>query len=221
MTNLTTIAGIAITALCTGILSGALLWQRYVKARAPAPVTAGATTPLLWDIHSLLNAMNRFAVAAERGNSIDPALVYNLSDYLLHSSMLQREAGWAEPDSVENWLLAHMRILGELRGQHNMPTVTMKVPASTRRFDATDVVRQMLWFLQRAHTIDLIEIQLRPHLGGHTSSISIAVYGTMEELDSVPIEDLSSVWRLTKGKCTCALKAACEPLGPGDAAAAA
>jgi hypothetical protein len=65
MTTLTMIAGVALTAFGAGALSGALLWRRYTKKRITAPPRPVASpNPPLWDIHSLLNAMNRFAVAA-------------------------------------------------------------------------------------------------------------------------------------------------------------
>lgn len=213
MTTLTTIAGVAIASLIMGILAGVLLWRKYTGAQTIEPrKTACGPIPLLWDIHSLLNAMNRFAVAAERRGAIDPALIYNLSDYLLHSSLLQREGGWSDAQGIENWLIAHLRILAELRAQSTLPTISMKFAHGVRRIEATQLIRQLLWFLQRAQTIDLIEIHVESNLIDHTARVTINVFGTMEELDSASIEDIDTTWHLEKGKCACEMRAAYEPL---------
>lgn len=211
MATLTMIAGVALTAFSAGVLSGALLWRRCMKKRATAPHRPLAKPgPLLWDIHSLLNAMNRFAVAAERGSAIDPALVYNLSDYLLHSSLLQRESGWADNHALENWLQAHLRILAELRAQSDIPSIRLKLSARIRRIDVNQLIRQLHWLLQRTRTIDSIEIHATPHMSDHTATITVTVHGKVDEFDHAPMEDLTSPWRLDKGECSCELNTNCE-----------
>lgn len=221
MTNLTTIAGVAIASLFIGVLAGVLLWHTCAGARRTVQRQAAfGPIPLLWDIHSLLNAMNRFAVAAERGGAIDPALIYNLSDYLLHSSLLQREGGWADAQGIENWLIAHLRILSELRSQSTLPTISMKFANGVRRIESTQLIRQLLWFLQRAQTIDLIEVHVESNLIDHTAGVTISVFGTMDELGCASIEDLGTTWHLEKGKYACEMRAAYEPLTSVNAGAA-
>lgn len=210
MTTFAMMAGVAITSLIAGVLSGAVFWHRYFGSRMPA---AKATMPpgmLVWDIHSLLNTMSRFAVAAERGSMIDPALVYNLSDYLLHSSMLQRENGWADAHTLENWLLAHLRVVMEFRPQGGIPTVRVKVGEGIRRVQAGESIQQLLWFLQKARSIDSIELRLTSQPNDSRAIVSIDVYGTLEELHKVPLDDLPPIWELSPGKCSCELRAAVE-----------
>lgn len=212
MATLTMIAGVALTAFGAGALSGALLWRRYTKKRITAPPRPVASpTPPLWDIHSLLNAMNRFAVAAERGGAIDPALVYNLSDYLLHSSLLQREGGWADNHGLENWLQAHLRILAELKSQADIPRISLKISERIHRIEVHQLIRQLHWFLQRTNTIDSIEIRAIPHMNEHTAAVTVVIYGRMDEIDRAPMEDSTSTWRLDDGSCSCELQTGCEP----------
>lgn len=60
------ITGIALAALCAGFLAGALMWRRHPEDPTPPPQrTFTAPGPLLWDIHSLLNIMSRFAVGVQ------------------------------------------------------------------------------------------------------------------------------------------------------------
>jgi hypothetical protein len=221
MATLTMIAGVALTALSVGILAGVLLWRRYMGKQIPAPQrTLASPVPLLWDIHSLLNAMNRFAVAAERGSAIDPAVIYNLSDYLLHSSLLQREGGWAEKQTLDNWLQAHLRILAELKAHGNIPRIGLKFSERIRRIEANQLIRQLHWFLQRTHAIDSIDIQATPHVHDHTATVTVVISGRMDELDGVPMEDLKSIWRLDQGKCSCELQTDCELRTAAEASSA-
>ena len=210
MTTFAMMAGVAITSLIAGILSGALFWNRYFGPRVPAPKASMPPGMLVWDIHSLLNTMSRFAVAAERGNMIDPALVYNLSDYLLHSSMLQRENGWADAHALENWLLAHLRIVMEFRPQGGIPTVRVKVGENIRRVQAGESIQQLLWLLQKVRSIDSIEVRLTSQPNEPKAIVSLNIYGSLEELHKVTMEDLPSTWELSPGKCSCELKASVE-----------
>lgn len=210
MTTLTTIAGISLASLGVGIVSGALLWKKCISVQASNRRSARPSVFLIWDLHSLLNVLNRFAVAAERGQTVDAALVYNLSDYLLHSSLLQRESGWSEGRSIENWLLAHLRILTELRTQSILPAINVKISQDIRYLDGSPVFRQLHWFLQRVHTIDLIEIQVEPHSQKHTAKVHIQIHAAVEELNKLPSEELTSAWQFVHGKCSCELRTGCE-----------
>jgi len=210
MTTFAMMAGVAIASLIAGILSGALFWHKCFGSRMSGAKSTMPPGMLVWDIHSLLNTMSRFAVAAERGNMIDPALVYNLSDYLLHSSMLQRENGWADAHTLENWLLAHLRIVMEFRPQGGIPAVRVKVGESIRRVQAGESIQQLLWFLQKARSIDSIEVRLTSQPNDARATVSIDVYGSLEELRRVPMEDLPSIWELSPGRCSCELRAAVE-----------
>lgn len=211
MTNLALIAGVAMAALCAGVLSGALLWQKYACVKMASTGRTDAPTPVLWDIHSLLNAMNRFAVAAERGNPIDPALVYNLSDYLLHSSLLQREGGWADYNSLDSWLRAHLRILAELRGQGGIPAIGVKMPEDLRRIQAYQLIPQLLWFLQRARHIDQIEITMHPHETDRIVTIKVLVHGPMEDFNAIPTDEMAHGWHLERSMCSWVLQTSFEP----------
>lgn len=221
MTTFAMMAGVAITSLIAGILSGAFYWHKCFCSRTPAAKSTMPPGMLIWDIHSLLNTMSRFAVAAERGNSIDPALVYNLSDYLLHSSMLQRENGWADAHTLENWLLAHLRIVMEFRPRGGIPAVRVKVGENVRRVQAGESIQQLLWFLQKAHSIESIEVRMTSQPNEPKATVSIDVYGTLEELRRLPMEDLPSIWELNPGRCSCELRASVELRSPDSLAKAA
>jgi hypothetical protein len=211
MTTLTTMAGVALSLLSAGILSGALLWRKRVSRRSLTQRTALPAHPLLWDIHSLLNTMNRFAIASERGNAIDPALVYNLSNYLLHSSVLQRQGGWSDSERLGDWLQAHLRILGELRGQGDIPEVTVIFGEDIHEIEADQLIRQVQWFFQRTQVMETVEVHARPSARDRTAIVRVTVVGTMRAEDYSPSDELTSSWQLGNGTCSCEFKAGSAP----------
>jgi hypothetical protein len=199
---------IATSAFIVGVIGGMLLWQLHSsKSRESLPEKEKPATPIFWDIHSVLNTMNRFAVAAERGRSMNPTQIYNLSDYLLHSALLQREGGWSNCESLENWLLSHLRVLGELNGGTDLPALNIHWRDGVRRFHAGDIVRELIWCLQKIRNVKLIDIHLSAgSQTGDLVEIRIQVHGDREELDHMSIGDFaSSSWSLLAGVCTCEL----------------
>ncbi len=211
MATLTIVAGVALTAFSAGALSGAFFWRRYMEEKMTAPPRpVAASTPLLWDVHSLLNAMNRFAVAVERGGAIDPALVYNLSDYLLYSSLLQRESGWADHHTLDNWLQAYLRILAERKGHSDVPAVSMKLSEQIHRIEVNEVIHQLHWLLHRMSAIASVEIRANPDISNHTAAVTVVIHGQIEGLDPAMVADSATVWRLDESSCSCDFHVDCE-----------
>lgn len=215
MATLMMIVGIALTALCAGLLSGAVLWHRHMnKQQVPPPQPPPRITttpgPLLWDVHSLLNTMSRFAMAAERGAPLNPAFVYCLSDYLLQSSLLQRQGGWTDAQTLENWLQAHLAILVELRAQSTPPRIRVRFFERIQHIDANTVIRQLHWLLQRAHTIESIEVHAAQQEASLIAAVTVNVFGTMDHIDHPPSQHPATAWHLDTGRCTFELSADCD-----------
>lgn len=206
-------------AFLAGIVLGALLWHWRTSSQARRFVRQqGKSAPLLWDIHSVLNAMNKLALAAERGRPVEPSLVYLLSDYLLHSALIQREDGWADRNSLENWLLSHVRVLADHRGQTTLPAVTIQMREGVQRIHANPLLRQLLWILQKAPTIHRVQVDLLALKGeDRVAKVRVEVEGDHTELNKLlDGENTTSSWRMESGVCTCELRTACE----ADAASA-
>ncbi|MGE0100455.1 MAG: hypothetical protein AB7S86_19110 [Hydrogenophaga sp.] len=203
----------ATTTFIAGIVIGALLthWRSMVKGRSLS--TKRSAPPMLWDIHCVLNAMNKMALTAERGRPVEPAMIYLLSDYLLHSALLQREDGWTDRDGLENWLLAHVRVVADHRGQATLPGVTVEFPKSVRRVHAKQLLRQLLWNLQVTQTINRVHIQL---LGGARGEdrlvkVRLEVEGDLPDPEKITKNgSSSSSWQLVGNVSTCELRAAFE-----------
>lgn len=211
MTTLTMIAGVALAAFSAGFLSGAWLWRWHMKKETPATRRPVVTpSPLFWDVHSLLNTMSRFAVASERGSPIDPALVYNLSDYLLQSSLLQKESGWADNQTLNNWLQAHLRIVAELKALGNPPRIDLKFSERIHRIEVHQLIRQMHWLVQRSDAVDSIEIRAIPHESDPVAIVTVILQGRLDDLDRAPKDDETPTWRQDMGKCSCELHTPCE-----------
>ncbi|WP_439590219.1 hypothetical protein [Hydrogenophaga sp.] len=200
-------------AFVAGIVVGALLWRwRAGSESHRTGRQQNRSAPLLWDIHSVLNAMNKLALAAERGRPVEPSLVYLLSDYLLHSALIQREDGWADRNSLENWLLSHVRVLADHRGQITLPAATIQLGEGVQRIHANPLLRQLLWILQKAPTINRIQIDvLALKAEDRAVKVRIEVEGDHAELTRL-LEDRSTVtgWRMDSGLCACELRTAYE-----------
>lgn len=200
-----------------GVLLGALLWhwRMSIKLRNETH-QHNNPAPLLWDIHSVLNAMNKLALTAERGRPIEPSLVYLLSDYLLHSALIQREEGWADRNALESWLLAHVRVVADHRGQITLPAVKVQMSDGIRRVHANQLLRQLLWFLQKAPSVTRICI----HVTGPSKAVSHKVKARIEmegdRLEAVDLskspadEALTGAWRMESGVSNCELQVAYE-----------
>lgn len=196
-----------------GLAAGALLWRWRASTRSRGAMRQqNKPAPLLWDIHSVLNAMNKLALAAERGRPVEPSLVYLLSDYLLHSALIQREDGWTDRNALENWLLAHVRVLADHRGQTTLPAVQVQLREGVRRIHANPVLRQLLWILQKAPTISRIQIDVIATKSlDQSAKVRIEVGGDPVELERL-LEDASAStsWRNESGVCSCELRTAYE-----------
>jgi hypothetical protein len=201
------------TAFVAGIVLGALLWRwRAGTESRRAGRLQNKPAPLLWDIHSVLNAMNKLALAAERARPVEPSLVYMLSDYLLHSALIQREEGWTDRNSLENWLLSHVRVLADHRGQTTLPAATIQMGEGVQRIHANPLLRQLLWILQKAPTINRIQIDVFAlKTEDRAAKVRIEVEGDHTELGRL-LGDRSTVnaWRMESGLCTCELRTAYE-----------
>jgi|GEM_PF-7029824 len=203
----------AAAAFIVGIVVGASLWQWRVHVRSRRlSRQQKKPAPLLWDFHSVLNAMNKLALASERGRPVEPALVYLLSDYLLHSALIQREDGWADRDLLEHWFLAHVRLLADHRGQAMLPAFTIQMREGVRRIHAHQLLRLLLWILQKATTIHRIQIDVYPpKIEAQTVKVRVEVEGDPTELHKLLEDDrLSAPWQVETGLCTCELRAAFE-----------
>lgn len=212
MTNwLISATGVSV-AFVAGIVLGALLCQWRMSSQMRRITREhNNSSPLLWDIHSVLNAMNKLALSAERGRAVEPSLVYMLSDYLLHSALIQREDGWADRNSLENWLLSHVRVLADHRGQTTLPAVTLRMQEGMQRIYANPVLRQLLWILQKAPTIRRVQVDLLA-LKGESSlaKVRVEVEGDHTELSKLLHDGNAATWRMESGLCTCELRTAYE-----------
>ncbi len=214
MTNwLISATGVSI-AFLAGIVLGALLWQWRTSSQSRrAARQHNKSAPLLWDIHSVLNAMNKLALAAERGRPVEPSLVYLLSDYLLHSALIQREDGWTDRNALENWLLSHVRVLADHRGQTTLPAVTIQMQEGVQRIHANPVLRQLLWILQKAPTIHRVQIDVLAMKGEDRAvRVRVEVEGDSTELGRLLDGGTPErSWRMESAFCTCELRTASEP----------
>lgn len=213
MTNwLISAAGVSV-AFVAGIVLGALLWQwRMGTGSRRAARQQNKSAPLLWDIHSVLNAMNKLALSAERGRPVEPSLVYLLSDYLLHSALIQREDGWADRNALENWLLAHVRVVADHRGQTTLPGVNVQMRESVHRIHANPLLRQLLWILQKVPTVHRIQVDvLAMRSEDHTVKVRVEVDGNAAELGKALDGGGSNSWKMESGLCACELRTAFEP----------
>lgn len=211
MTTLTMIAGVALAAFGAGLLAGAWLWRRHMNKESPAtPQPLVTPCPLLWDVHSLLNTMSRFAVASERGSPVDPALVYNLSDYLLQSSLLQKECGWADNQALNSWLQAHLRIVAELKAVGDPPRIDLKFSERVHRIEVHQLIRPMHWLVQRLDAVDSIEIRAIPHESDPVAIVNVILQGRVDDLDRAPKDDQTLTWHKDMGKYSCELHTPCE-----------
>lgn len=202
----------AATLFVAGLATGALLcyWRAAVKKRR-GPTRRG-NYPMPWDIHCVLNAMNKMALTAERARPIEPGLIYLLSDYLLHSTLIQREDGWVDRNSLEAWLLAHVRVLADHRSQTSLPSVTINVNDSVRRIHGHKLIRQLMWCLHKAMTVRRIHIDVKPVANrDRVVDVRVSVEGDREELGKLTQEETTpSSWHLQADTFTCAFRAASE-----------
>lgn len=215
MTDWSTSVTGAIIGLIVGMVVGALLWHwRTAATQRGAARQSHPPMPLLWDIHSVLNAMNKLALTAERGRPVEPALVYLLSDYLLHSALIQREEGWTDRHALESWLLAHVRIIAEHRGQNTLPAVIVQMREDIQRIHASQTLRQLLWFLQKASSVNRIHVQVHsPSSTRRVTRVRIEVEGHHMEIDrtSMPVDEaVISSWSEEPHRSICELRARFE-----------
>lgn len=189
----------AVTAFVAGIVVGALLWQWRTSVQTRRAMHKRGKPFLLWDVHSVLNAMNKLALTAERGRPVEPSLIYLLSDYLLHSALIQREDGWADRHSLENWLMAHVRVIADHRGQTTLPAVTVQMPEDLRRIQTTQILRQLLWFLHKTTSVTRIHVQVQTAAKeASLVKVRVEIDGERTELSS-PSEEASSSWQVAPG----------------------
>lgn len=203
-------------AFIAGMVVGALLWHGVTSLRSRRMLLE-TTPPMLWDIHSLLNAMNKIALASERGRLVEPSLVYLLSDYLLHGALIQREDGWADRGALENWLLAHVRVVADHRGQTTLPAVGVQLQESVRRVHTHQLLRHVLWLMQKVPTINRIQVAMPTMKNeGRMITLRIEVEGDPAEFDKL-LEGgspSSRFWRMDSGQCICELRVPFEPAPP-------
>ena len=102
-----------------------------------------------------------------------------------------------------------------------IPAVRVKVGENVRRVQAGESIQQLLWFLQKAHSIESIEVRMTSQPNEPKATVSIDVYGTLEELRRLPMVDLPSIWELNPGRCSCELRASVELRSPDSLAKAA
>jgi hypothetical protein len=202
----------AATFFVTGLATGALLcyWRSSVKRRRE-PVRR-AIYPMPWDIHCVLNAMNKMALTAERARPIEPGLIYMLSDYLLHSTLIQREDGWVDRNTLEAWLMAHARVLADHRSQTSLPSVTVNVSDSVRRIHGHKLVRQVMWCLHKALTVRRIHIEVQPVPNrDRVVDVRVLVEGDRDELGKLTQEEgAPSSWNLRADAFVCEFRSASE-----------
>lgn len=202
----------AATFFVTGLATGALLcyWRSSVKKRREP--TRRGTYPMPWDIHCVLNAMNKMALTAERARPIEPGLIYLISDYLLHSTLIQREDGWVDRNTLEAWLLAHVRVLADHRGQASLPSVTVNISDNIRRIHGHKLIRQLLWCLHKALNVTRIHIEVRPVPNRERlADVRVVVEGDRAELGKLTQEETTpSSWHLLADVFSCEFRAASE-----------
>ncbi len=213
---LTGITGMA-TAFIAGIAIGALLWYWRVSIRARRTLRkGGGASALLWDVHSVLNTMNKLALAAERGRPSDPALIYLLSDYLLHSALIQREDGWADHKSLEGWLQAHARIIADHRGFSSLAAITVRMHKNVWRIQTKSLVRQLMAFLQKVGPVHEIRIEVLATAQDHPlAKVRVEIASEPAECgrDTPAAEASASAWHLEDGLAVLETRTAFEP-GP-------
>ncbi len=207
-------ATVASVALLIGILLGALLWQwRLSGSSARAAGQRNSPAPLLWDIHSILNAMNKLALVAERGRPAEPSLIYLLSDYLLHGALIQREDGWTDRNSLEDWLLSHVRVLADHRGQNTLPAVIVQMREDVQRIHAHPPLRPLLWILQKVPSVSRIQIDVFA-LKAEKFAAKVRIEVTAERSELARVLDgdsAANAWRMEAGSCICELRTTYEP----------
>jgi hypothetical protein len=201
------------TTFVAGLVVGVLLsqWRFLVKARR-APLRR-SNYPVPWDIHCVLNAMNKIALTAERSRPVEPALVYLISDYLLHSTLIQRDDGWVDRNSLEGWLLAHVRVLADHRSQSTLPAVTVQMSDDIRRIHAQKLIRQLLLLLQKFMTVSRIHIEiLDSKVQDRMVKVRVAIEGDRAGLDKLTEEDRGTLssWQLDGSVFSCEFRAAFE-----------
>lgn len=213
MSSMLSVTGGLLMAAAVGALAVALVWCLMQRRSASSPVLAeAAALPITWNVHSVLNSLNKMALAAESGRPVDTAAIYLLADYLRSGALMQQHKGWVDGNTLEEWLVAHVR-LSDTGGGAGMVDVSLQVQSRIRRLQAASLLRELSVFYPKGPLTSSVRIVLtcpvgQPPVGA--SAKAVVTVALAQPGSPKPGKAAESAWRFEQGQAVCELDLPCE-----------
>lgn len=111
-----------------------------------------------WDVHAVLNAVNRVAIANGTDNQPSPELLYCLGDHLRYAALLQQQNGWLNPQQLDDWLIAILGLHQHLCESTKTVTTSIQISPEIGRLQIDPLALAIIGLLRGKPSLEDISI---------------------------------------------------------------